>query len=104
MQLVETFTHLISELSGSGNLVTAQINAGLDREEVVESSFQSWSSRLAGVGRMSGQQKTEVTTERGPLVDRPKKGARARSVERQEGCCPTWCEGDPQAKPTLPAF
>ena len=62
MQLVETFADLMSELSESNNLITAQINTGLDREEVVESLFQSWSSRLASVGRLTGQQKTEVTT------------------------------------------
>jgi hypothetical protein len=52
---------IASELADIPALLDAQAAAGLDREEVIESLFRSWTSRFSNLGRLSDKGKTVIT-------------------------------------------
>ena len=52
---------LASELADIPALLDAQAAAGLDRDEVIESLFRSWTSRFSNLGRLSDKGKTVIT-------------------------------------------
>jgi hypothetical protein len=52
---------LASELADIPGLLDAQTAAGLDREEVIESLYRSWTARLSNLGKFSDKGKTVIT-------------------------------------------
>jgi hypothetical protein len=53
---------LARELGDVGGLITAQVAAGMNREEVMQSVFNSWASRLGACAKMTPKSKTMLTT------------------------------------------
>ncbi len=52
---------IASELADIPALLDAQAAAGLDRDEVIESLFRSWTSRFTNLGRLNDKGKTVIT-------------------------------------------
>ena len=52
---------LASELADIPALLDAQTAAGLDRDDVIESLFRSWTSRFSNLGRLGDKGKTVIT-------------------------------------------
>lgn len=59
---------LARELGDVKDLIEAQVQAGMNRDEVMEALFTSWTSRLAACGKMTPKAKTILTSaiQRGP--------------------------------------
>ena len=53
--------HIARELEDVEGLVAAQVAAGLDREEVLQSLFNSWAARLSTCVKMNDKSKTMIT-------------------------------------------
>ena len=66
---------IATDLADVSELLSAQVGAGLNRDDVLLSLFNSWSQRLAGVARMQAKGKTLVTTaiQNGPWTPEQKK-------------------------------
>jgi hypothetical protein len=53
--------HIARELEDVEGLMAAQVAAGLDREEVLQSLFNSWAARLSTCVKMNDKSKTMIT-------------------------------------------
>ena len=52
---------IVADLGDVSELLTAQVNAGQSRDEVLENLFNSWISRLASTAKISPKGKTQIT-------------------------------------------
>ena len=52
---------IVADLGDVTELLTAQVNAGQSRDEVLENLFNSWISRLASSAKISPKGKTQIT-------------------------------------------
>jgi len=48
---------LVKELADVPVLLAAQTAAGLDKDEVIEALYRSWSSRLANTGQLNDRER-----------------------------------------------
>jgi hypothetical protein len=52
----------IADDLGYGELLTAQVDAGLDRADVLQSLYSRWANRLSSLARISAKGKAQVTS------------------------------------------
>ena len=52
---------LASELADIPGLLDAQTAAGLDRDEIIECLYRSWTARFSNLGKLSDKGKTVLT-------------------------------------------
>ena len=59
--IAKEIVSIVAELGELNDLVANQVSAGLDREDVLEAIFRSWSQRLSELGPINTQAKGQLT-------------------------------------------